>query len=75
MSVGDLGERVNQDYTKAVEWYLKSAEQGDSVAQCNLGDCYYNGEGVNQDYTKAVEWYFKSAEQGNKGRTSKKFCP
>ena len=52
-------------YDLAVECYLKSAEQGNADAQCNLGKCYYNGEGVKQDYEKAAEWYLKSAEQGD----------
>ena len=55
---------MEQDYEKAVEWYRKSAEQGDADAQNNLGYCYYNGQGVAQDYEKAVEWYRKSAKQG-----------
>ncbi len=53
-----------QDYTKAVEWFQKAANQGDASAQCYLGFCYEKGHGVQQDYTKAVEWYKKSAEQG-----------
>ena len=42
----------------------KSAEQGDAVAQCNLGVMYRKGNGVPQDYGKAFDWYLKSAEQG-----------
>ena len=53
-----------KDYSKAVEWFTKSAEQGSSSAQCNLACCYEFGNGVEQDYTKAAEWYKKSAEQG-----------
>ena len=52
------------DYTTAVEYFQKSAEQGDASAQFNLGACYYNGEGVPQSYSEAVKWYLKSAEQG-----------
>ncbi|KAJ3030999.1 UNVERIFIED_CONTAM: Nuclear receptor sub 2 group C member 2 [Siphonaria sp. JEL0065] len=48
-----------------VERYSKAALQGDTVAQNNLGDCYYNGNGVRQDYALAVEWYRKAADQGN----------
>ena len=53
-----------QDYSKAVEWYRKSAEQGYARAQYVLGICYRLGEGVPQDYKEAVKWYRKSAEQG-----------
>ena len=54
-----------QDYTKAVEWYRKSAEQGYATAQNDLGYCYQWGKGVSKDYNEAVKWYRKSAEQGN----------
>ncbi len=53
------------DYDKAVEWYRKSAEQGNSDGQWRLGNCYAFGRGVDKDYGKAAEWYRKSAEQGN----------
>ena len=54
-----------EDYTEAVKWYRKAAEQGYARAQNNLGECYYNGEGVAEDYTEAVKWFRKAAEQGN----------
>src|SRR5215213_9417025 len=44
--------------------YLKSAQKGDSEAQCNLGECYYYGRDVSQDYVKAFKWYLKSANNG-----------
>jgi hypothetical protein len=44
---------------------LKMAEQGNAVAQCNLGIIYFNGQGVTQDYKQAVYWYKKAAEQGD----------
>jgi uncharacterized protein len=44
---------------------LKSAEQGDADAQCNLGLMFCNGKGVAQDKMKAFEWFLKSAEQGD----------
>ena len=55
---------VSQDYSEAVKWYRKAAEQGDAGAQNDLGVCYDNGQGVNKDYTEAVKWYRKAAEQG-----------
>ena len=33
------------------------------VAQCELGNCYYNGYGISKNYKEAVRWYRKSAEQ------------
>ncbi|KAF9426553.1 Mitochondrial translocator assembly and maintenance protein 41 [Entomortierella beljakovae] len=48
-----------------MEWYLKSAGQGNANAQYDIGVLYHNGQGVPQDYSKAMEWYLKSAGQGN----------
>ena len=61
---------MEQDKSKAVEWYAKAAEQGDADAQDNLGSCYENGDGVSQDKRKAVEWYIKAAEQGRSLRAA-----
>ena len=44
---------------------MRAAEQGDSEAQCNLGNMYYWGAGVEQDYEEAVKWYRKAVEQSN----------
>ena len=44
--------------------YRVEAEQGDAMAQFNLGLCYDNGEGVDQNYAEAAKWYRKAAEQG-----------
>lgn len=54
-----------QDYSAAVAWYRKAAEQGYAVGQCNLGFMYTNGYGVPKDYKEAVVWYRKAAEQDN----------
>jgi len=60
------GEGVEQDNEKAVEWFLKAAEQGNAEAQFALGVCYHNGEGVKQDYEQTIKWLQKAAEQGHK---------
>ena len=59
------GTGVPEDYAKAVYWYKKAAEQGDSDAQFGLGTIYSAGTIVPEDFTKAVYWYKKAAEQGN----------
>lgn len=41
-----------------------SANQGDAVAQFNLGLDYTKGQGVPQDYAEAAKWYRKAADQG-----------
>ncbi len=61
----NLGKGTSKDFTEAVRWYRKSAEQGNAVAQCHLGKMYEDGQGVSQDYIEAVRWYRKSAEQDN----------
>ena len=43
------GSRRSAEQRGVVRGYRKSAEQGDSVAQFNLGNCYFNGDGVEQD--------------------------
>jgi len=59
------GKGVTQDYSEAVKWYRKAAEQGNSTGQFLLGGMYTQGKGVSQDYSEAVKWYRKAAEQGN----------
>ncbi|GAB6011177.1 tetratricopeptide repeat protein [Viscerimonas tarda] len=54
----------NHNYVEAVKCYRKAAEQGNIVAQHNLGDMYEKGDGVAKNYTEAVKWYRKAAEQG-----------
>ena len=54
-----------QDYVQAVEWYRKSAEQGNMCAQYNLGLCYEFGRGVVADISEAKIWYHKAANQGD----------
>lgn len=53
-----------QDYAKAFEFYKKSAELGNSAAECYLGVMYREGQGVSQDYNQAFIWFKKSAENG-----------
>ena len=48
------GIGVERDYGLAVEWFTRSAKQGNSDAQYRLGSCYYYGIGVEQNYNIAV---------------------
>ncbi|NEX73774.1 tetratricopeptide repeat protein [Aeromonas rivipollensis] len=54
-----------QRYKQASDALRKAAEQGDAVAQNNLGMRYVNGQGEVQDYKQAVAWFRKAAEQGD----------
>jgi len=59
------GKGVKQDFTKAVLWFCKAAEQGDASAQSNLGYIMYDhGHVVKRDYSEAVQWFRKAAKQG-----------
>ena len=63
--------RQKGDYSEAVKWYRKAAEQGYGPALTNLGWMYKKGYGVSKDYSEAVKWYRKAAEQGNaRGQTN-----
>ena len=60
------GRGVPQDYAEAVNWYRKAANQGDAMAQYNLGSMYADSQGVPQDYVRAYMWFSLSAAQGDK---------
>ena len=54
------------DYSKALEFFEKAADQGNAEAQYYLGYMYENGFGVEQswkNWQKAAEWYQKAADQ------------
>ena len=57
--------KIAENYSRAVYWYTKAAEQGYADAQYELGLCYYEGRGVEQNYKKAIEWWLKAAEQNH----------
>ena len=59
------GHGVEQEMARAVEWYTKSAEQGNSLAINSLGYCYDKGEGVAQNLKKGFELYEQSALLGS----------
>jgi tetratricopeptide (TPR) repeat protein len=52
----------NANFTEALKWFRKSAEQGNPDAQNSLGQMYEDGEGVIQNYSLAAKWYRKAAE-------------
>lgn len=62
----ERGFGVKRNYSKALEWFMKSSDKGNSDAQYGLGYMYENAMGVEKDYTKAAEWYKKAADQGDK---------
>ena len=60
-----LGIWVKQDYSEAVKWYRKAANQKDVDVQAILGIMYYRGKEVEQDKTEGIRWLRKAAEQGH----------
>jgi len=63
----EKGKGVSQSYDKAMEWYLKAADQGHPDALFDIGKMYSNGEGVPQSHEEAMDWYQKAANQGHSG--------
>jgi TPR repeat protein len=53
-----------KDYATAFKEWQPLAEEGDALAQYNLGVMYANGQGVPQDYIQASMWVNLAAAQG-----------
>jgi TPR repeat protein len=54
-----------RDYATALREFHQHAEEGDGIAQYNIGRMYFYGQGVPQDYTEALKWYKRAAERGD----------
>jgi TPR repeat protein len=63
------GTGVAKDERQAVKWFRLAADQGDVIAQCNMGLCYHRGDGVEKDERKSVKWYRLAAKQTDTGAT------
>ncbi len=57
--------RSGKDYSKALPWLEKSANQGNDKALNLLGLMYQFSYGVEKDVNKAYNYYLKGAEKGN----------
>merc|ERR1740124_1516383 len=53
------------DHQKAVEYFRKAVELGNTNAMLNLGDSYLRGIGVRRDANKAIELFERSAKLGD----------
>lgn len=53
------------DYESAARIWQDLADQGNTVAQFNLGGMYHKGLGVGQDTATAFRWFRMAAEQGH----------
>ncbi|MBI3260408.1 MAG: sel1 repeat family protein [Ignavibacteriae bacterium] len=55
------------DYSQAVQWYSRAADQNHRLAQFNLGQMYARGQGVELNETEAVMWIQRAAHGGDAG--------
>ena len=53
------------NYQEAFRLFKEMAEQGNPIAQSELGAMYASGMGVPEDDREAVAWYRRAAEQGD----------
>jgi TPR repeat protein len=60
-----IGQDVAQDDAEAIRWFRKAAEQGNALAQFNIGVSYSKGKGVPRDLRQARLWMQKAAAGGN----------
>ena len=56
--------RERERWAVSVQWYRRSAEQGDPGARYGLGLAYYRGRGVPRDRARAFELMLQSARSG-----------
>jgi hypothetical protein len=56
---------LRSDYATALREWQPLAEQGQAIAQYQIGLLYANGKGVVKDDAKARQWYEKAAVQGH----------
>jgi putative methionine-R-sulfoxide reductase with GAF domain len=50
------GDGVRRNYHEAMEWFLKSADQGDARAAAKLAGFFWSGRGSPRDYGRAYFW-------------------
>jgi len=62
--LGDAQGVIPQDFTEALKWYSKAAEQWHASAHFSIGMMHLLGLGVPQNEFEASKWIRKSAEQG-----------
>ena len=49
------GDGVQQDYSRAAQFYHQAARQGNAAGQCNFGYMIEHGKGVARDLSRAAE--------------------
>src|SRR5262249_23760831 len=54
------GEIVQQDFSKALECFMKAADQSEAVSQHNLGGMYASRLGVGRSWVETWKWFQKT---------------
>lgn len=62
---GAVAAHDEHGYAQNLKLIRPMAEQGNALAQYNLGVMYASGQGVKQDCREAAKWYRLAAAQGN----------
>ena len=62
-----FGVGPESDDARAMQWYLKAAEQGHGAAQFHLAFIYAQGKGAVRDEAAALMWLRRAAEAGHGG--------
>src|SRR5271165_4298146 len=48
-----------------MKWFHEAADQGNALAQFQVGVAYAGGQGVPEDQAEALKWFHEAADQGN----------
>ena len=65
LKIGEYFWKENGKRSQGVEWFRKSAEQGNAQACYYLGESYRLGIGTTKNASTGVEWLKKGADKGN----------
>ncbi len=60
-----MGNEMNKDHSKALEYYRKSCDNGYPEGCNRLGLMYMMGQGGSKDYFKSAEYYKKGCDGNN----------
>ncbi|KAF9551440.1 hypothetical protein EC957_008109 [Mortierella hygrophila] len=65
VALEEKGEGTPEEFTKALECYLKAVCRGHGHAYLSVGELFAQGEDVVLDESRAFKWYLEAAYQGN----------
>jgi TPR repeat protein len=61
------GHKLEKNYGRAMECFMRAAYQNFSRSQYNIGLMYLNGWGVQKDIEIAIDWFEKASKQNHSG--------